>query len=225
MQINTITTFTDWAWLYGTAGRLGVERMFDFLTVARVKKLYWRVFNGGLAIYPSRVAPVFRGSELGNQYEIGEAGTRQYTLGRGGGTDSRGYLRWLDAEDFDVFAMAVETGRRRDIEVYAWYTFYEEDHGGDVCSPLGRDPAFQSTDMDGRTYPGAVEFFFSEVQEYKLAIIAELLERGVDGILLDYVRHNATPSGDADGIHRFGYNAGIREAFRAEDGRDPVRIP
>lgn len=225
MQINTITTFTDWAWINGTAGKLGVARIFDFLAIARVKKLYWRVFNGGLAIYPSRVAPVFRGAELGNSYEIGEAETKQYTLGEGGGSESRGYLKWLDAEAFDSFEMAVEVGREFGIDVYAWFTFYEEDHGGDLLSPIGSDPRFQGTDIDGLTYSGTIDFFYDEVQDYKLAIVAELLERGVDGIMLDYVRHNATPSGDPDGIHRFGYNADIREAFKAEDGRDPVDIP
>ena len=225
MQINTITTFSDWAWLYGTAGRLGVERIFDLLTVSRVKKLYWRVFNGGQAIYPSKVAPVFRGAELGNAYELGDTEMKQYRLGEGGGIESRGYMRWLDADAFDTFAMAVEVGRQRGIAVYAWYTFYEEDHGGDLLSPLGADPRFQSTDIEGRTYGGTIDFFYPEVQDYKLAIVDELLERGVDGLMLDYVRHNATPSGDPDGVHRFGYNAEIRDAFRDQDGRDPLDIP
>ena len=58
MKISAITTLTDWTALAGCWGRPGVYRMVELLHIAGVRDVYWRVFNGGMAAYPSRVAQV-----------------------------------------------------------------------------------------------------------------------------------------------------------------------
>jgi hypothetical protein len=80
-------------------------------------------------------------------------------------------------------------------------------------------------DREGRSYSGTFDWFYPEVREYKLAIVDELLKYPAKGLLLDFVRHNATASADAAGIHRFGYNPEIRAAFKKAHGVDPLDLP
>ena len=80
-------------------------------------------------------------------------------------------------------------------------------------------------DWEGRTYEGTVDFFFEEVRQYKLAIAMELLQySGSKGMMLDFVRHNACPSSDENGIHRFGYNPEIRKHYKKLYGKDPIDL-
>lgn len=214
MDIYTISTLNDWAHFCGTAGPVGIERIFDRLTEARVKRIYWRLFEGGIATYPSKVAPVLDDNHLGTP------------VGDGGGPSSRHYTRRFECRSWDPLAMAVEVGRRRGIEVFAWWTVCEEDHGGKHLSGFGGRADLQCHDRAGTAYPGTLDFFFDEVRDYKHRILDEVLERDVDGLLLDFARHNATPSGDAQGVHRFGYNPPIRAAFAEQHGgSDPIDLP
>lgn len=214
MKIYTISTFLDWVAFYGSWGEPGVEKVFDYLKIAKVERVYWRVLDGGRATYPSKVAPIFKGTAF----------TDQVLKGDGGGPLSYRSMKPTRFDVWDSLASAVRIGHQRGIEVCAWFTVYEEDHGGNLGSKLaGRNDLCQQ-DRNGVPHPGAIELFFKEVQDYKLKIVRELLARDVDGILLDFVRHNATPSADTNGIHRFGYNPAIRRAFQRVGGRDPLAI-
>jgi hypothetical protein len=213
MKISTISTYTDWANLHGTDGYLGTERLMDWLKVAHIDTLYVRAFNGGQATYPSKVATPQVGRES-NLWKIGE----------GGGVISRKFYQHVDFSRVDQLEMAVKLGRARGISVHAWFTLCEEDHGGGHMSAFGAKTHLRKTDRDGRSYEGTADFFFPEVQKYKLALVDEMLERDIDGILLDFVRCNATPNGDPDGYNRFGYNPEIRAAFKSEHGADPLDL-
>lgn len=216
MKIYTISTLHDWVHFTGAAGPVGLERIFDWLTLAKVERIYWRVFEGGRATYPSQVATVFDGREV----------ERWQGLGDGGGPKTENWALRADCKSWDPLALAVEIAHRRGIELCAWWTFCEEDHGGHVGSKFGSRADLRLHDRDGRDYPGTVEFFMPEVQRYRMQVLDELMERNVDGVLLDFARHNATPSGDAQtGIHRFGYNPAVRERFRQEHGDDPLDLP
>jgi hypothetical protein len=215
MNIYTLTTLNDWVAAYGTWGEVGLEKIFDVLKVARIPRVYWRVFDGGLANYPSKVAQRFDGSKF----------TDEITKGEHGGPHSFHSYKPVRNDNWDALATAVRVGRSRGIEVCAWFTVYEEDHGGAFGSRLARRDDLCQQDRAGRVYPGAVELFFPEVQHYKLQITRELLARRVDGLLLDFARHNATPSADTTGVHRFGYNPEVCRAFQRQDGRDPHDIP
>jgi hypothetical protein len=213
MRISTISTFSDWANLHGTAGVLGIERIMDTLKVGQIDTVYWRAFDGGFATYPTRVAR----PQVGRASEV-------WKTGDGGGPVSRKFYQHLDARNFDALAEAARIGRERGIAVHAWFTLCEEDHGGPHLSPFGQKTHLRKHDREGRDYRGTLDFFYPEVREYKFAILDELLERGVAGVLFDFVRSNATPSGDANGIHRFGYNPEIRAAFKDAHGVDPLEI-
>ncbi len=217
MNVYAISTLRDWAHFCGTAGPVGMERVFDRLTMARVKRVYWRLLEGGVATYPSKIAPVFdaRNTQARINFDIGD----------GGGPSSRHFHRLIECKSWDPLATAVEIGKRRGIEVFAWWTICEEDHGGAYLSKFGHRADLQLQDRQGKSYPGTIDFFFEEVQQYKIKILEEALARNVDGVLLDFARHNATPSGDDQGVHRFGYNPEIRQAFKNQHGSDPLDLP
>ena len=216
MRISELCTFNDWTAHFGAWGEAGVEKVFDVLSVAGVRRVYWRGLSGGVAEYSSNVAPRLdprKNTEIFGKHICN------------GGIESWHSLRGVDLDVFDPLAVAVRIGRERGISVCAWLTIYEEDHGGAHGSPLGKDPRYMQQDHRGQAYSGTADFFFPEVREYKLQVIQELIDRGVDGLLLDFVRHNATPSADENGVHRFGYNQEIREAFRALTGKDASDLP
>lgn len=216
MRISELCTFNDWTAHFGAWGEAGVEKVFDVLSVAGVRRVYWRGLSGGVAEYPSEVAP-----RLNPRQNTGIFGVTTCH----GGIESWHSLKGTDLDAFDPLAAAVRIGRERGISVCAWLTIYEEDHGGRHASPLASDERFMQRDRAGRLFTGTADFFFPEVREYKFRVLQELLDRGVDGLLLDFVRHNATPSADDRGLHRFGYNPEIREAFRARHGADPQDLP
>lgn len=211
MKIYTLSTFSDWAHKSGAYGQFGLERVFDWLETARIERVYWRAFNGGRANYPSKIAHVLRGEEMPAWHREGE----------GGGPQRRGAMRLIDGQLWDELAEAVRIGHERGIEVYFWWTLCEEAHGLHVLSDWGKRTDIRMHDRDGNDYPGTCEFGLKDVRDLKLGILDELLERNPDGLLLDFIRHNATPSGDARGIHRFGYNESICKAFKRKFGDDP----
>jgi len=204
MQINALVSFNDWGHLAGTWGPQGIRRIMEYASDAGIKKLYWRMFGGGSANYPSKVASVLTG-----RYD---------------------FTKWDHPKD------AVEIAREFGIEIHAWYTHYEESHGGimvgetgvsdDNTSAIGvNNIDYVQTDRNGRKYFGTVDFFYDEIYDYKMKIMDEIIAYGFDGILLDYARHNGNPSCNAEtGISRFGYNPEIVAAFKEKTGKDAFEI-
>jgi len=217
MKLSAISTFTDWTSVAGCWGRPGVYRIFDYLQMAGIEDVYWRVYNGGLAMYPSQVAQV---QDRGCYDEwLRQQAYPQETI-------KVAFLGEVDFNAYDPLPDAVEAAAEFGVRLHWWYTLFEDDHGGPFLSRFAKEhPEYWQTDRKGRTYRGTMDFFFDEVREYKLAIVDELLGYGGDGLFLDFVRHNACPSSDANGIHRFGCNPEIREAFRGERGTDPLDLP
>jgi hypothetical protein len=217
MEIRAISTFTDWTAVAGTWGRPGVCRIFEALALAGIRQVYWRVFNGGQAMYPSQVAEVqglrtYEALMRKDEYPF----SNRPSL----------YRRETEFTHYDPIVDAIEFARHFDIKLHLWYSLYEDMHGSPSQTQHNIDnPHLWQMDRDGNTFIGTFDWFYEEIRAYKLAIVDELLQYPVDGLLLDFVRHVATPSSDADGIHRFGYNPEIRAAFKEAHGADPLDLP
>jgi len=214
MQINAITTLTDWTSHAGAWGEEGVARILSYLKFAGMKKVYWRVFGGGNAMYPSKVASVFNGRTYTALIEM----------------TPPGYLNWMtkiDCASFDSLQSAVEQAHELGLELHAWYTVFEDDHGGHTSSSFVREhPEWIQQDRNGEKQACVLDFFYQGVREYKQKIVDELLTYDIDGLLLDYARHNAVPSGSVSNhIHRLGYNPEIVAAFKQRTGKDAFEIP
>lgn len=145
----------------------------------------------------------------------------------------------MDYRDWDPLAIAVEYGHRRGIEVYAWYTLNEEDHGwvGMLSKFAKQNPQWCWVDREGRKRWTNMSFAFDEVRRHKLSIIAELAGYGVDGILLDFIRRagkfrlsgdrmvDLPPFADEAGVFACGYEEPSVKDFLAAYGLDPHDIP
>jgi hypothetical protein len=216
MKVRATLTFSDWTAMGGGWGRSGACRLFEQIRIAGITDLYWRVFNGGLAMYPSKVAEV-QGRQV---YESVQA-NNEYPFS----TRPMHYLRDIDFQSYDAVADAAELAEEFGINLHLWYTIYEDAHGTAVQSQYNIDnPQYWHMDRDGRSYAGTFDWFYPEIRDQKLAIVDELVAYPAKGIMLDFVRHNATSSGDAAGIHRFGYNTEIRAAFKEAHGTDPMDL-
>ena len=217
MKISTITTLTDWTSLAGCWGKPGVYRMLELIHIAGIRDVYWRVYNGGMAMYPSRVAQV-QDREAYDEWQRQKA-YPQPTL-------RAGFLKECDFNAYDPIPDALEAARELGINLHLWYTLFEDDHGGPWLCRFAKDhPEYWQMDREGRAYRGTLDFFFEAVRAYKLAIVDELLAYGAAGLLLDFARHNACPSADPHGVHRFGYNPEIRNRYRETEATDPLHLP
>ena len=122
MQINMITSFSDWTAFAGTWDKQGILRIMSYVKAAGVKKIYWRIFNGGTATYPSKIATVCTGERW---YE------------KMAGASPPGTYDWYKTHSYknwNSVANAVKIAHEMGVELHGRYTVYEDNHGGGTGS-------------------------------------------------------------------------------------------
>ncbi len=189
----------------------GVDALVRTLARSGITRVYWRVFGGGKALYPSRYADSFGGApDLKNQSK-----------------DALhfAFLEKIDYSTWDCLREAVKAAHAHGVELHAWYTFREEDHTVGFLSRFAREhPEFCQVNKHGRRMYSNLSWAFPQVVEYKRNIVREILGRGVDGLLLDYCRKNNfkyEPVSDLNACFPGGYEGPVVESFTRETGRDP----
>jgi hypothetical protein len=75
-------------------------------------------------------------------------------------------------------------------------------------------PEFRIVQKSGKEHPN-MSYAFSEVRDMKLAILREVLQRDVDGIDVDFLRHPPV----------LGYEEPLIKGFMAKYGADPGTLP
>lgn len=216
MKIHALGTHSDWVYNGGAWGRPGHQRIADLTFAAGIRRLYWRTHNGGQAKYPSKVCTIEDGAVYRDPKFDGLGSLPKSYFA---------YGQYLDYREWDQVTDMAEIGSSVGLEVCHWYTVFEDDHGGHLASDFGlENPRFRCTLKTGEQIPGCMDFWYPEVQEYKLAIIDELLEKPTKRLLLDFLRRNGKPSADAAGNFRYGYNPEIVAGFASETGLDAFAI-
>ncbi len=183
----------------------GLAQVFDRLAAAGINTVFFETINAGFPIYPSRIAP------------------EQNPLTR----------------SWDPLRAAVKLAHERDIELHAWmWTFavgnrrhnvlpeirLPESYPGPV---LTAHPEWANFDRRQRMFPGGqpetwVDPANPQVRRYLLDLITEMVvEYGVDGIHLDYIRY---PFQNAASRATFGYGQVARSQFQQMTGVDPLQI-
>jgi uncharacterized lipoprotein YddW (UPF0748 family) len=209
--VESLTTLPEVRaiWLdRGTIVEAGSERglvqVFDRLAQAGINTVFFETINAGYPIYPSRVAPT------------------QNPLTRG----------------WDPLAAAVKLAHERDIELHSWiWTFAVGNQRHNVLPEIGlpeaypgpvlsQYPEWANLDDRGEMFPrGQPQTWIDpanpEVRRYVLDLIEELVDYGVDGIHLDYIRY---PFQNAAGRITFGYGAAARQQFQTLTGVDPLDL-
>lgn len=126
----------------------------------------------------------------------------------------------LTIRRFPVLRDAVAAGRQVGIPVYGWYRMNNEfgRKGHELpalCSKLFLSrPDLRCVYPNGKTDDSKLSFAFEEVRQYRLAILKEMVEFGVDGLMLGFRRHPPMMR----------YEKPLVEGYQAKCGIDPRKI-
>lgn len=218
--LSTPITHSDWVWQYQK--RIGhrdesVRYILDRCKAAGLNRVYWRVFDGGQAFYKSKLRDgLEKGYDADNIHAWCSPGKPMPDIFR----EYRG---------FDSLESAVGYGHKIGIEVHAWLTINEEDHGWGLMSRFCRaNPQWRWVRRCGTPFISQMSFAFPEVRKYKLASLKEILSYDIDGVFFDWMRTGDVRTGaqaDATGTADFGYETPMIEGFKAKYRKDPREIP
>lgn len=184
-----------------------------------ISRVYWRMFDAGRTCYFSKYAEpmCWFNTDERNLYS---EGWFEYPEGKIKERCDR-----MDFSRFDTFAAAVEIGHELGLEIYAWYSINEDDHGFGWTSRFTREhPECRWVRRNGRVYRSQLSFAYPEVQSYKTEIVREALSYDTDGILLDWIRTgdiSDNPQTDTEGFADHGYETPLTETFTGRYGITP----
>jgi uncharacterized lipoprotein YddW (UPF0748 family) len=203
-------------------GPEGVRTMLEHCKACGWKRIYWRVFDTGRALYASHLLEPMKydTSPEPNCLTSGD-------LAAQAPPDLVGRAMKLDYHGFDTLAAAVKIGHELGLEIHAWLSINEDDHGWGWPSKFTREhPEFRWVRRDGRVYRSQLSYAFPEVRAYKLALIKEVLAYGVDGIMLDWIRTGDIRDNPQNelGVANYGYEAPLVKAFKSKYGIDPHEV-
>lgn len=236
LTLSAPVTHSDWMLRDGVAwGPEGVRHMLDQCKASGWSRVYWRALDGGRSLYKSDLmdpqgtwdADNFWNPASEQDLKLLQAYTDMSAESR---KELLAKLERYDYGTFDTLAEAVRYGHEIGLEVHAWLSINEDDHGWGLVSRFSREhPEFRWVKRDGTPYRSQLSFAFPEVVEYKLAIIREILDKyPVDGIFLDWIRTGDVrdnPQTDADGVADHGYEEPMVTGFAAKYGVDPRSLP
>ncbi|HOZ45807.1 MAG TPA: family 10 glycosylhydrolase [Candidatus Hydrogenedentes bacterium] len=229
-------THSDWMLRDGLEwGPPGVKHMLDTCKAAGFSRVYWRVLDGGRSLYKSALMdPQGKWDEdnfWNPQSDEGKAELAKYsTMDAEARRALLDKLERFDYGTFDTLAEAVRYGHEIGLEIHAWISINEDDHGWGLVSRFARaHPECRWRKRDGTFYHSQLSFAFPEVMAYKFAIVDEILAHyAVDGLFIDWLRTGDVrdnPQTDADGVADHGYEAPVAEGFKREYGVDPLTLP
>ena len=230
-------THSDWMLRDGLAwGPEGVRHMLDMCKAAGWTRVYWRALDGGRSLYKSAlmdpqgkwdednfwhpVAP--QDIKLVESFTNNMAPEARATL--------LAKLERYDYGTFDTLAEAVRYGHEIGLEIHAWISINEDDHGWGLRSRFAKaHPESRWRKRDGAFYQTQQSFAFPEVMQYKLDIVREILDRyAVDGLFIDWLRTGDVrdnPQTDAEGVADHGYEEPLVQGFKTKYGIDPHELP
>jgi len=123
-------------------------------------------------------------------------------------------------EKYDTLAAAAAEGRALGLKMLGWMRISNETSGAGEwakfapTTPFHRaHPEMRQRDRNGNLTP-RLSFAFSEVRAYLCAIGREILDRGMDGLAIDVLRHPPMVR----------YDQPLIEAFIRQTGQDPRQM-
>jgi uncharacterized lipoprotein YddW (UPF0748 family) len=214
--LSSPVTHSDWVWR--DEARIGhheasVKYILDRCREFGWRKLYWRCLDGGQALYASK---------LMDSVAVGYDPDNYHAWQSPGQDELFGCLERYG--DFDSLRAAVDYGHEIGLEIHAWLSINEDDHAWGLISRFSKaHPEFRWVKRSGLPYNSQLSFAFEEVREYKLGIVAEVLEYDIDGVFFDWMRTGDVrnePQALPDGTADFGHEKPLVEAFREQFGVD-----
>jgi len=226
-------THSDWILKPGVAwGEEGVRHMLEACRACDWSRIYWRALDSGRALYHSGLRDPMGRPEEDNYFHPLHPEDRVWTQGLS--EERRAEIlhkmaSW-DYARFDSLASAVAYGHKIGLEIHAWLSINEEDHGWGWPSRFTlAHPESRWRRRNGTPYRSQQSFAFPHVRRHKLAIVEEVARSyDVDGIFLDWIRTGDVrdnPQTDADGVANYGYEEPQVRGFQAKFGVDPHALP
>ncbi|HOD48598.1 MAG TPA: family 10 glycosylhydrolase [Candidatus Hydrogenedentes bacterium] len=235
--LSAPVTHSDWMLRDGVAwGPDGVRHMLDMCKASGWNRVYWRVLDGGRSLYKSALLNAQGKWDEDNFWHPVSAEDKAMHAKYTGGmseADRAALLAKLERYDygtFDTLAEAVRYGHEIGLEIHAWISINEDDHGWGIQSRFSKEhPDTRWRKRDGTLYRSQHSFAYPEVMQYKLAVVEEIIANyGVDGVFLDWIRTGDVrdnPQNDAEGVADRGYETPLVEGFKKRYGIDPHEIP
>jgi len=219
---KTLGLFVPWTDMGDILGSPeAIDAMVRRLGEAGFLTLYWEVWGVGSFTYYTKIERVYHATESASEYS----------------------KRLSDAlSRFDPFRVAVNSCRKYGLEIYPVIVMaYEGVHpaSGWRLPDMNTDPwavytsfARQHPEYLWRGRSGEVSYWslsyaYPEARAYRIALLKELLDYGVNGLLLDFNRdpiENALTYLDLSGTNRYGYEAPLVEGYNQKHGVDPHNI-
>ncbi len=187
---TAVVSWSDWLVFFNANNREpGVRMVLNEMAASGIRTVWWRTFGGGHALYASQVDGVTTGNYAG---------------------------QGADYSTFNSLAEAVSYAHKLGIKVYAWYTPLEEAHGWSKnVRSVYTDAHPELTDYD---YAGNAtstpSMYYPVYRAYKLALGKEMLETGVDGMVIDFERKGAPGRTD-----NWGYVPALVDEFNKKYAR------
>jgi len=224
MILSAPLTHSDWmmhadapAW-----GPQGIRTMLEHCKACGWKRIYWRVFDAGRALYASRLLEPMKydTNPEPNCLTSGDLASQAPP-------DLVARAMKLDYHGFDTLDQAVRIGHELGLEIHAWLTINEDDHGWGWPTRFTREhPEYRWVRRDGRPYRSQLSFAFPEVRKYKLDLVKEILAYNVDGVFLDWIRTGDIRDNpqNEQGVANYGYEAPLVKAFKSKYGVDAHEV-
>jgi len=210
--------------------------MLDACKACGWSRVYWRALDGGRALYKSKLLRAQGKWDEDNfwnpQMDADKELTRQFTNNKSPRerTALLAKVESLDYSNFDSLGEAVSYGHKIGLQIHAWVSINEDDHGWGLQSEFTKKhPELRWRRRNGQAYRSQLSFAFPEVKKYKLSILEELLGNyPLDGLFLDWIRTGDVrdnPQTDADGVADSGYETPSLDKFQTQFGLDAHMVP
>lgn len=233
---NAPLTHSDWLLKPNIPwGPEGVHHMLDACKKCGWNRVLWRVFDAGRATYKSKWLRADARPESDSfwnpQTEEDKALVKKIFPGVTEARRKEVFAKFesIDYTKFDSLAEAIRYGHKIGLQIHAWASINEDDHGWGWRSEFAiKHPEFCWKKRSGKMYHSQMSFAFPEVRKYKLKLLKELLNYDLDGIFLDWIRTGDVrdnPQNDAEGVADYGYEKPNADRFRKRFGKEASSVP
>lgn len=231
-------THSDWMLKPGMQwGEAGVRHMLDACKACGWSQVMWRCCDAGQATYASKVMRPGLKTEADSifspQTDEGRAAVKHLlpNLTAKQSAEILEKMAKIDYAAFDSLAAAVKYGHEIGLQIHAWISINEDDHGWGWRTEFTKaHPEFRWVRRDGRPYHSQLSFAFPEVRAYKLSIVKELLDGyAIDGFFIDWIRtgdiRDNPQNHPENGVANYGYETPNIERYKKLYGKDPHDVP
>jgi hypothetical protein len=189
--------YFDLAWNGITRDKL--EKMFANCARGGIEAMVWSVVTCGLAEYHSKIMPLYDGRDRRIGSKRCEEGLRS----------------------FDSLAAGVEFGKKYGIRILPYFRMFDDYWPGMIDETIDRIPhGWWESRCGWFQLKGWPCYNDPAVREYKLRLVKEIADYGVDGFMFGCTRSHSLYVMPYRQAHFFGYNPVIADEYKRRYGAD-----